>query len=483
MNQGLSREALATAALAALGVYALTLLSLAIFNDADTFWHIRAGQWMLAHHTVLEHDIFSLPFAGRPWDTQEWLSEILMAGAFQLSGWSGVAILTALAMAATVVLLALYLARHLDPVPCIVVLALAVGCVTPDILARPHILALPFLTAWIIGIAEAAESQRAPRWMLLPVMTLWANLHGSFIFGLALLLPLAIDAVLAAKERQGRLAMQWCLFAAASVGAALLNPRGVSGLLFPFVLMKVQSLSAVGEWQGLDLRTYNPAECAAAAALFFIIWRGVKISAARLLLLLALLHLTFLHARYGMLLGIAGAVLIAGPIGAVLQRAPSSSPPVYQWRFVAAGFVVLLIGCAALRIAWPVRRSDGPMAPVSALAAVPASLADQPVFNNYSFGGFLIWKGIRPLVDSRADFYGDAWLTSYWHAVSGDPPTVDRLFSKYHVAWTLLKPSDPLVAELDRRPGWHRLFTDRYAVVQAGPGATKGRPLLLSTQE
>jgi hypothetical protein len=483
MKQKSTREALIIAALAALGVYALVLLSPAIFNDGDTFWHIRAGQWMLAHHAVLEHDVFSLPFAGRPWDAQEWLSEILMAMAFQLSGWSGVAILTGLALAGAVWLLALYISRHLDSVPAIVVLALAIGCVMPDLLARPHILALPFLTAWIIGLAEACEARRAPRWLLLPVMILWTNLHGSFIFGLALILPFAIDAVNAAKEQRGRLAMQWCLFAAVSVAAALLNPRGVGGLLFPFVLMKVQSLSAVGEWQSLDLHTYNPAELAAAAALFFLIWRGVRISAARLLLLLAILHLTFLHARYGMLLGIAGAILVAAPIGAVLQRAPASPTPIYQWRSVAAGFMVLLVACAALRITWPVRRSNEPIAPDSALAAVPASLAAQPVFNDYSFGGFLIWKGIRPLVDSRADFYGDAWLTDYAQAVDADSGTVDRLFRKYRVAWTLLKPADPLVAALDHRPGWHRLYADRYAVVQAGPTTADVRPIALSTEE
>jgi hypothetical protein len=482
MIQGPTREALVTAAFAALGICGLTVFSPAIFNDGDTFWHIRAGEWMLAHHMVLDHDIFSLPFAGKSWDTQEWLSEILMAGAFQLSGWSGVALLTGLAMAAAVALLALYLARHLDPVPSIVVLALAVGCVMPDLLARPHILALPFLTLWIIGLAEAAEAQRTPRWWLLPVMTFWANLHGSFIFGLALILPFAIDALLSVKE-WSRLAMQWCLFAAASVAAALLNPRGINGLTFPFVLMKVKSLAAVSEWQSLDLHSYNPAELAAAAALFFIIWRGARISAARLILLLALLHLTFLHARYGMMLGIAGAVLVAGPMGAVLRREPAFPAPVRQWRFIAAGFVVLLLGCAALRVTWPVRRGDEPTAPLSAIAVVPASLAAQPVFNNYSFGGFLIWKGIRPLVDSRADFYGDAWLTDYWHAVSGDPATVDSIFSKYRVAWSLLKPSDPLVAKLDQRPGWRRLYTDRYAVVQAGPDAANTRSIALSTQD
>jgi hypothetical protein len=479
MQTSITREALVTAALVTLGVYALTLLSPAIFNDSDTFWHIRAGQWMIAHRTVLDHDIFSLPFAGKPWDAQEWLSEVLMAGAFQLFGWSGTAILTGLAMAATAALLSLFLARRLDALPCTVVLVFALSCVMPDLLARPHILALPFLTAWIIGVAEAAESQRAPRWSLLPLMTLCVNLHGSFIFGLALLLPFAVEAVLAAKEQQARLAGQWLLFAAASVTAALLNPRGLGGLLFPFALMNVHSLAAIGEWQSLDLHSFNPVEFVAAATLFFIIRRGAKVPAVRLIVLLALLHLTLLHMRYGMMLGIAGAILLARPVAAVLQRHPAAPAHAPYLRFAAAGFAIVLVGCTALRIARPTRRGDSQMAPVSALAATPASLAAQPVFNDYVFGGFLIWKGIRPFVDSRADFYGDAWLGDYWHAVNGDPATVNRLFGKYRVAWTLLKPSDPLVAELDRRPGWRRLYADRYAVVQAGPPATNTRPMAL----
>jgi hypothetical protein len=473
MRRGFTREAIVVATLAALAVYALTLLSPAIFNDSDTFWHIRAGQWMIAHHRVLDHDIFSLPFAGRPWDTQEWLSEILMAGAFQLSGWSGVAILTAFATAATAGLLALYLSRHLDPVPCAVVLALALSCVMPDLLARPHILVLPVLTLWIAGLAAAVDSRRPPHWILLPAMTLATNLHGSFIFGLALVLPFAVDGILVATQHRGRLAMQWCFFAAGSMAAALLNPRGVEGLLFPFALMKVKGLAAVGEWQALDLGTFNSVELAAAAALFFLIWRGVRMSAVRIVVLLALLHLSILHARYGMFLGIVGAALIAQPLGAVLQRDPAASNPPSNWRLSGAGFAALLLACGALRILWPVQRGEAAIAPLAAFAAVPPSLAAQPVFNDYAFGGFLIWKGVRPMVDSRADFYGDAWLKEYSRAVEGDPTATDRLFRKYKVAWSLLKASDPLVAELDRRPGWHRLYTDRYAVVQAGPGEAR----------
>ena len=96
----------------------------AIFNDADTFWHISAGQWMLTHHAVLDHDVFSRVVPGKPWITQEWLSEVAMATAYQLAGWGGVAILTGLAMATTITLLVLYLGQRLDPLPCLVALAL-----------------------------------------------------------------------------------------------------------------------------------------------------------------------------------------------------------------------------------------------------------------------------------------------------------------------------------------------------------------------
>ncbi|HEX9159097.1 MAG TPA: hypothetical protein VF835_02625, partial [Rhizomicrobium sp.] len=135
----------------------------------------------------------------------------------------------------------------------------------------------------------------------------------------------------------------------------------------------------------------------------------------------------------------------------------------------AATAVAVFVLCGALRAVQPIQRTDGPTSPIPALSAVPASLAAQPVFNNYAFGGYLIFRGVKPLVDSRADFYGDAYLADYTKVMNGNDAAVDATFRKYGVAWTLLQPSDPLVAVMDRRPGWHRLFTGRYAIVHAGP--------------
>ena len=44
---------------AGLAAFALAAFSPGVLNDSDPYWHIRAGEWMLAHHQVLRTDIFS----------------------------------------------------------------------------------------------------------------------------------------------------------------------------------------------------------------------------------------------------------------------------------------------------------------------------------------------------------------------------------------------------------------------------------------
>lgn len=466
-----SREALAITAIAAFAVYSVALLSPAIFNDGDTYWHICAGQWMLVHHAVLSHDPFSLAFAGRAWETQEWLAEVAMAAMFQYFGWSGVAVLTGLAMAASATILSLYVAKHLDAIASLIVVVLGLSCVMPDYLARPHILALPFLTVWIVGLASASAARQSPNWLLLPIMAIWANLHGSFIFGIALIFPFGLETTLAEQSSRLDTARKWGLFAVAATVATLCNPQGLSGLLFPFHLMQLKSLASIDEWQSPSFHAVNPVEIAVLTTVFFFIWRGARISAVRLVLLLALTHLWLEHARYGMLLGIAGAIVLVQPLSITLQSSPGAERPSRYQRLVFAGGGVLLVMFAALRILFPIALREGPSSPTTAVAAVPASLAAMPVFNNYAFGGLLIFDGIKPLVDSRADFYGDTYLGEYSRAINADKATVDALFTKYNVAWTILEPGDPLVAAMNRRPGWHRLYADQYAIIHVGPAA------------
>src|SRR5947208_16782655 len=88
--------ALVFALFAGLAGFGLAGFAPGLLNDGDTYWHIRAGEWMLAHGAVLRADVFSYTAAGAPWHTQEWLAEVMMALAWQGLGWAGIHLLFAI---------------------------------------------------------------------------------------------------------------------------------------------------------------------------------------------------------------------------------------------------------------------------------------------------------------------------------------------------------------------------------------------------
>jgi hypothetical protein len=68
---------------------------LALLHDPDTYMHIAAGRWMLAHHALPLADPFSFTMAGAHWAPSEWLGEVILAAFYGLAGWGGTIVLTA----------------------------------------------------------------------------------------------------------------------------------------------------------------------------------------------------------------------------------------------------------------------------------------------------------------------------------------------------------------------------------------------------
>lgn len=446
----------------------LVLVSPAILNDGDTWWHVRAGQWMIEHRAVLHHDLFSYTLPGRPWSTHEWLSEVLMAAAFNLSGWSGVAGLTGVAAGLSALFLTRGLARSLSGLGLVTTSVVALACVAPVLLARPHILALPCLVLWTDALLTARAHKVAPSLWWLPLMTLWANLHGGFFFGLALIGPFALEALLAAPgpvlERL-KAVRGWIVFGLASLGAALLTPHGVDGLIFPFKLLSLGALSGVQEWAASDFTRLEPLEIAILTALAVCLGRGVMVPPVRLAVLLLLTHMALQHTRHQLLLGVVGALILAQPLAAALGQQAMAKARSARWPAAAAlGLAAILI---TARLTIPITRADGSASPISALAAVPAQVRATPVFNEYGMGGYLIWNGVPAFVDGRTDFYGDAFMADYYAATRPDKAALDTLMTRWNFGWTMLSPGNPLVAVLDQRPGWRRVYADRYAVIHA----------------
>jgi hypothetical protein len=235
-----------------------------LLNDPDTQWQITVGQWILDHHAVPHTDVYSFAMRGQPWISTQWLAQVLYAKVFAWFGWTGPVLLAAMASAAAFTLLARYLVRILSDSAALVFVAVAFALTAPHLLARPHVLALPIMVAWIGELVAAADRRRAPSFLLLPLMALWANVHGGFVFGLMMIAPIALDCLMNAEASERmRLAARWACFAALALAASCCTPYGWEGLAAS------RKILALGNALPLISRacTRSKSACSAASAL------------------------------------------------------------------------------------------------------------------------------------------------------------------------------------------------------------------------
>src|SRR5215471_10113404 len=281
----------------------------ALLNDPDTYLHITAGRWMLAHAALPVHDPFSHSLAGAVWVPHEWLAELVLAAVYDAAVWSGLALLTR------------FLLRYAEPFSVLIAVMLGGALVLGHLLARPHLLALPLLVVWAGALFAARDTQTCPPFRLLPVMTLWANLHGSFMFGLGLAFLLGAEAMLVPGRRRIEV-RRWGMFVVLAAVAALITPNGIAGFLEPFQLIAMPALQAsFGEWQSPNFQEFQPLEIWLLGIIALGFATGAKFPPPRLLLLLALCHMALGHVRHAELLGVVGPLAVAAALG----------PPIAAW--------------------------------------------------------------------------------------------------------------------------------------------------------
>jgi hypothetical protein len=484
LSLGRSHYGLSLPLIFGLGVYGLIAgHGGAVLHDPDTYLHIAIGRWIIAHRAVPYHGIFSGTMAQAPWVAHEWLGEVLLAWLFDTFGWAGLVAVTAFCAAASLAMLLRQLLRSLIPVHALIATSLAVTLVIPHVLARPHVFTLPILVAWAAGLVSARSEDRAPSAWLAALMVLWANLHGGYLFGLGLTGLLAAEAVLLAPDWRTRrqAARGWAFFGALAVGAALLTPYGVAGLLLPFRLTGMGfAMGQLVEWRSPDFQSFEPLELWLAVVLFAGFALGWRLPPTRLFMLLLLLHMALQHRRHGELVGLVAPLLLAPALAPQLRALPAgrSAGPVdctmaelakpASFRGGAlAGAILATLSAAVLHGA--ATRTDVAM-PAAALAAVEAAHVTGPVLNDYGFGGYLIFEGIPAFIDGRAELYGDEFIKRYVQAMLLDSDELPKLLDQNGIAWTLIAPERPAALLLDHLPGWRRLYADDIGVVHVRTG-------------
>jgi hypothetical protein len=442
--------------------------------DPDTMWQITVGQWILDHRMVPETDVYSFTMRGQPWISTQWLAQVLYAEAFAVAGWSGPVVLATGAIAATFALLTRFLSRRLSDSTTLVFVAAALALTVPHLVARPHVLALPPMVAWVGGMIAAADRRDAPSFWLLPVMALWANLHGGYVFGLVLIAPIVLDAVLGedAAARKS-LILRWAAFGFAALLMGCCTPYGWNSLLASQKILGLGgALPLIMEWRPADFGSLGALEICLLLGIGLALLRGIALPPLRIVLLLGLVHMALAQGRAAELLALLAPMVLAAPLARQIGGAGLLSPNTPSRGMSFAALAVLLaagtFAFASVHRYEPHTRGS----PVAAVAELK-KLDLARVFNDYDFGGFLIANGVAPFIDGRTELYGEKFFVDH-NAASGlmEPENLFRLLDEYNIEATLLRSQSAATKLLDHIDGWHKIYADDIATIHVRkPGA------------
>ena len=437
-------------------------------TDPDLWWHLADGRYFLANG-VPSTDPFSLTMRGAEWVAHEWLADIFMFRIEDSFGLVALPIVYGLLVGAG--WLAIYVTVPGEPFRKLVLVGLVGVGIAPVVAARPQMNTLVLLALLIVLTERIRTGRASPEWfwVLVPMVTLWANLHAGFYTSFAYLGVVAVGSLIdrrfgsshRALNTRALLHLAGALLV--SFFAILLTPHGSTLWTYPFATLgdPVTQRSLV-EWASPNFSNLFlwPYLLYVMVGLLGIAIRRPRPDTADLLLYAGTLAASLFSVRHIALHGV-----VSLPILIRLWAPPRESQ---LSRVFALGLLVVAVagyGLQVQRIATTNESAIASRFPVTALQYLEESGLDESrIYNDFPWGGYLLWNGIPPYIDGRTDMYGPEFLEE----------TLDTLFTRegweepldrYGIDTALLTHTAPLTQMLEQRPDWEEVYRDDAAVI------------------
>jgi hypothetical protein len=227
----------------ALIVMAIAIADLVRLCDPDLWGHVRFGQAMLSAGHIAWRDPYSYSAQGHLWLNHEWLTELVMGALYNHLNVFGLKLMKLGCTALIFVFIAA--AESETGAPTLIqfaILLIASVTMAPQIQFRPQVFTFALLSALIYLLARDTYGRGARLWIAIPMLALWANLHGGFIIGIATLATYsAVSIAQNIYERRGsERALRLCGLTALAILATLATPYGI------------------GTWQSVVHALFNP---------------------------------------------------------------------------------------------------------------------------------------------------------------------------------------------------------------------------------
>jgi hypothetical protein len=459
--------------------------------DTDTWWHLRSGEYILAHRAVPLTDPFSLTRLDQPWIDHSWGSQIIMYGFYKLFGGAGqpgdggnvgLAVYTALLATAGMVFVYLMCEGNVYLRAFVVILAAAAAAVFWS--ARPQMTSF-FLSTVVLYLLYLYKQRRVDRLWLVPIiMVIWVNLHSGFAIGFILL----VGAI--AGEILGRLfdgknpdVLPWskigklAAITVISLAVLVVNPNTTTMWTYPFRTVGIGVLQQfIQEWSSPNFhgRETWPFVFLLLGTLAAVGLSGKRIDWTDLVLVSGTAFLSLYAGRTISTFAVVAAPVLSRHANAILEerglRLPRARPVrgvalVLNWLILAV--VVAGAGAKIVLALNPKTVAEAQIEglPVKAADYLNANNPAGPMFNTYNWGGYLMFAAPQypVFVDGRTDLYNDSLLTQWLQTMQGDG--WQATFEQWHINLAVIERDSTLAKLLRQEPAWKEVYQDIQASI------------------
>ncbi len=433
----------------------------------DVFYQVAAGQWMLAHHAVIRHDVFSYTVAGRPWLADEWGFEVLLAWLVNHIGAVSYWLVSAGACVAAL-LAGVARWRRLGSgwlwVATLSVLASAGLYI--GLMPRPQDLSYLYFSLLLLFLTLARQRTV---WLVAvpPLLLIWANTHGSFLFGLGVVALEVVWAFLPPLKGRVRVSSPLPRKAAAltlllGFAAVLVNPHGFELIKYSYQVSTNNQLNAlISEWQTPNFHSLFLLAVIIGPVLFFVGLLAFSDTSFALedLAVAGILLVSTLHAmRFAPYFALAICGLLArwAPV-----RTETIRPTLISLPLAVVLAAALLVG-PHVPAGAPARGGSlgNPVAATNFLEHQKGR-----VFTTYWWSDYLIYRHIPVFVDGRTDLYFGTDILSTYENVSQLTVDPDNVFRQWDVRWVMWQKGASVSVFLTHDHQWQVAYQAGDAIV------------------
>lgn len=416
-------------------------------QEGDYFWHIKAGKYM-SENSILKKDVFSWYLYGKYWFSHEWLFEILL---YNLSLFFKEHILIYCFTNTFLLLIILFITNkkgYLKNIPFTMIWLLffififSVGVIS----ARPHMISYLFLALSIYLLYDLWYHEESKKIYFLPIITLvWANIHGgssnlSYIFTLVFIIcglfKFKFDKIIANRITRKQI-FKYLIVFILCIFCIMLNPHGIKMLFYPYENMADSlMLNTISEWQpsNLNILSHYRYFIFLILILFVIIFSKKKIIFIDFVLFGISLFLGLKSIRFWTYTYIISSYFIFNYI-------PDRKYDKYSCVLINL-LAILLLGMSFINYNTMKSNTNKKLVHDDIISVIKKEKPSR-LFNNYNYGGYLIYKDIDVFIDGRADLYSRYNYKDYY-IISDLKGDYEKTIDKYDFDYFLVSSDYPI---------------------------------------